>query len=49
MKTMPTVTVKIRLPDYNRKAFTDLLIEGKEIAPQTVYYQSQMMLRDTTR
>ena len=25
------------------------LIEGKEIAPQTVYYQSQMMLRDTTR
>ena len=30
---MPTVTVKIRLPDYNRKAFTDLLIEGKEIVP----------------
>ena len=28
---MPTVTVKIKLPDYNRKAFTDLLIEGKEI------------------
>ena len=30
---MPTVTVKIRLPDYNRKAFTDLLIESKEIVP----------------
>ena len=30
---MPTVTVKIKLPDYNRKAFTDLLIEGKEIVP----------------
>ena len=29
---MPTVTVKIKLPDYNRKAFTDLLIESKEIA-----------------
>lgn len=25
------------------------LIEGKEIVPQTVYYQSQMILRDTTR
>ena len=25
------------------------LIEGKDIAPQTVYYQSQMILRDTTR
>ncbi len=25
------------------------LIGGKEIAPQTVYYQSQMILRDTTR
>lgn len=25
------------------------LIEGKEIAPQTVYYQAQMILRDTTR
>ena len=32
---MPTVTVKIKLPDYNRKAFTDLLIEGKEIVPFT--------------
>ena len=30
---MPTVTVKIKLPDYNRQAFTDLLIEGKEIVP----------------
>ena len=30
---MQTVTVKIKLPDYNRKAFTDLLIEGKEIVP----------------
>ena len=30
---MPTVTVKIKLPDYNRKAFTDLLIAGKEIVP----------------
>ena len=30
---MPTVTVKIKLPDYNRKAFTNLLIEGKEIVP----------------
>ena len=30
---MTTVTVKIKLPDYNRKAFTDLLIEGKEIVP----------------
>ena len=30
---MPTVTVKIKLPDYNRKAFTDLLIEDKEIVP----------------
>ena len=30
---MPTVTVKIKLPDYNRKTFTDLLIEGKEIVP----------------
>ena len=30
---MPTVTVKIKLPDYNRKAFTDLLIEGKEVVP----------------
>ena len=28
---MQTATVKIKLPDYNRKAFTDLLIEGKEI------------------
>ena len=34
---MPTVTVKIKLPDYNRKAFTDLLIEGKEIVPFTNY------------
>jgi len=25
------------------------LIEGKEIVPQTVYYQAQMILRDTTR
>ena len=25
------------------------LIEGKEIEPQTVYYQAQMILRDTTR
>lgn len=25
------------------------LIEGKEITPQTVYYQAQMVLRDTTR
>ena len=25
------------------------LIDGKEIMPQTVYYQSQMILRDTTR
>ena len=25
------------------------LIEGKEIEPKTVYYQSQMILRDTTR
>ena len=25
------------------------LIEGREIAPQTVYYQSQMILRDTTK
>ena len=25
------------------------LIEGKEIAPQTTYYQAQMILRDTTR
>ena len=25
------------------------LIEGKDIAPQTVYYQAQMILRDTTR
>ena len=32
---MPTVTVKIKLPDYNRAAFTDLLIEGKEIVPFT--------------
>ena len=30
---MPTVTVKIKLPNFNRKAFTDLLIEGKEIVP----------------
>lgn len=30
---MPTVTVKSKLPDFNRKAFTDLLIEGKEIVP----------------
>ena len=30
---MPTVTVKIKLPDYNRKAFTDLLIAGKELVP----------------
>ncbi len=29
---MQTVTVKIKLPDFNRKAFTDLLIAGKEIA-----------------
>ena len=26
---MPTVTVKIKLPDYNRHAFTDLLISDK--------------------
>ena len=26
---MPTVTVKIKLPDYNRQAFTDLLISDK--------------------
>ena len=32
---MPTVTVKIKLPDYNRKVFTDLLIEDKEIVPFT--------------
>ena len=25
------------------------LIEGKPIEPQTVYYQAQMILRDTTR
>ena len=25
------------------------LIGGKDIAPQTVYYQPQMILRDTTR
>ena len=25
------------------------MIDGKEIMPQTVYYQSQMILRDTTR
>ena len=25
------------------------LIEGKDITPQTVYYQAQMILRDTTR
>lgn len=25
------------------------LIEGKEIAPETVYYQAEMVLRDTTR
>ena len=30
---MPTVTVKIKLPDYNRQAFTDLLIAGKKIVP----------------
>ena len=30
---MPTVTVKIKLPDFNRKAFTDLLIAGKNIVP----------------
>ena len=30
---MPTVTVKIKLPDYNRKAFTDLLIAGQELVP----------------
>ena len=30
---MPTVTVKIKLPDYDRKAFTDLLIAGKEMVP----------------
>ena len=30
---MQTVTVKIKLPDFNRKAFTDLLIAGKEIVP----------------
>ena len=27
----------------------DLEFEGKEITPQTVYYQAQMVLRDTTR
>ena len=30
---MPIVTVKIKLPDYNRQAFTDLLIAGKKIVP----------------
>ena len=30
---MPTVTVKIKLPDYNRQAFTDLLIAGKKNVP----------------
>ena len=30
---MPTVTVKIKLPDYNRQNFTDLLIAGKKIVP----------------
>ena len=30
---MPTVTVKIKLPDFNRQAFTDLLIAGKKIVP----------------
>ena len=30
---MPTVTVKIKLPDYNRKTFTDLLIAGKDYVP----------------
>ena len=30
---MPTVTVKIKLPDYNRQAFTDLLIAGQKNVP----------------
>ena len=30
---MPTVTVKSKLPDFDCKAFTDLLIAGKEIVP----------------
>ena len=30
---MPTVTVKIKLPDFNRQAFTDLLITGENIVP----------------
>ena len=30
---MPTVTVKIKLPDYNRQAFTDLLIAGQKNIP----------------
>ena len=32
---MPTVTVKIKLPDYNRIAFTNLLIAGEDIVPFT--------------
>ena len=34
---MPTVTVKFKQPDYNRKTFTDLLIASKEIVPFTNY------------
>ena len=34
---MQTVTVKFKLPDYNRQAFTDLLIAGKKIVPFTNY------------
>lgn len=30
---MQTISAKIKLPNYNRKAFTDLLIEGKEFVP----------------
>ena len=30
---MQVVTAKIELPDFNRKAFTDLLIAGKEMVP----------------
>lgn len=33
---MPTVTVKIKLPDYNRKAFKDLLIVGKRVRKHQV-------------
>ena len=30
---MQTISAKIKLSNYNRKAFTDLLIEGKEFVP----------------